>query len=74
MWPFDRQTKEEKRQCQEAEAQYRADTRKALRSLTDTQLLLAAMSRLLEGMGYGDLEEEEMISEMWTRAGFPVDH
>ena len=74
MWPFDRQTKEEKRQCQEAESQYRADLRKALRSLTETQLLLAAMSRLMEGLGFSDLEEEEMIFELWTRAGLPVDH
>ena len=74
MWPFDCQTKEEKRKCQEAEVQYRADTRKALRSLTETQLLLATMSRLLEGLGFDDVDDEEMRQELWTRAGLPVDH
>ena len=74
MWPFDRMTKEEKRECQKVEAQYRADTRKALRSLTDIQLLLATMSRLLEGLGFDDVDDEEMRQELWTRAGLPVDH
>ena len=74
MWPFDRQTEEEKRKCREAETQYRADLRKALRSRTEIQLLLAAMSILLGAVGFSDLEEEEIIQELWTRAGLPVDH
>uniref|UniRef100_A0A6M3IP03 Uncharacterized protein n=1 Tax=viral metagenome TaxID=1070528 RepID=A0A6M3IP03_9ZZZZ len=74
MWPFDRRTEEERRKCREAETQYRADLRKALRSRTEIQLLLVAMSMLLEGLGYGDLEEEEIIQELRTRAGLPVDH